>query len=61
MEQGTVDKEKRASKELEDLYLQYFTPPAKESPEPGVTMLFEQVSVFDYSYRSYTSDSTCTR
>ena len=43
-----------APDELEEAYLQYFTPPV----EPDTGAYFDQVSVFDYSTYSYTSNST---
>lgn len=41
------------SKELEDLYMQFFTPPASEQEGE-----FEQVSLFDYSVPTYCSNTT---
>ena len=42
---------------LEEMYQQYFVPPASE--EMGLTESFpQQASAFDYSMRTYTSNST---
>ena len=50
---GRVAQQPISAEQLEDLYLQYFSPPAQE--DIGV---FKQVSLFDYSIMTRSSDST---
>ena len=52
------DSENFTPDQLRELYLEYFTPPTTER---GSEAFFEQVSLFDCSVRSYSSNSTVAK
>ena len=45
------------AKRLQDLYEQYFVPPVNDT----VFGYFKQVSIYDYSVKSYTTNSTASK
>lgn len=47
----------QTAEELAKLYEVYFTPTNDSEQAPSI--MFEQVSLFDYSLASYTTDSVC--